>query len=77
MPNEAVKELIERAARAHSNLNIFAAVAALLEGGVIYPLYPSGSASSAAQRIVRICNAEGQKQLRIYDAAIAQAKESQ
>lgn len=56
------------AAIAMSDLNIFGAVVALLEGGTVH------SASYAAQeRIIRICKREGAKRLREYDAAIYRA----
>lgn len=55
---------IELAAQAHTNLNIFAAVVGLLESGTIYPV---GTASNSAQKIVKLCAQEQQRQLHIYD----------
>jgi len=63
IPSKAV----EAAMKASSNLNIFGGVKALLEGGTI-------SGECAAQRkIIAICNAEMQRQLRLIDKAVAQA----
>jgi hypothetical protein len=56
---------IKSAARAHSNLSMFYAVIALLEGGGIYGHVP------AAQRIIKICKAEAGRQLAAYDRAVA------
>jgi hypothetical protein len=66
-----VKEPIRIACEAHSDLNIFAAVIAILEGGTIY----TSSGYSAASKIVKLCKAETQKQLRQYDLAVAQVKQ--
>ena len=55
----------EKAAKAHTNLNMFACVAAMLESGCIYPV--SHSANATAQKIIKLCQAEQQRQLRIYD----------
>lgn len=65
--NKKLHKHMEDAARAHSNLSTFAAVEALLEGGVVYGDVP------AARRIIEICKKEAQRQLRLYDAAIAAA----
>lgn len=51
---------------AHANLNIFASIAAILEGGVIY-----GGENAAAKKIIGICNKEQQRQLRLQDKAVA------
>jgi hypothetical protein len=52
---------------AKSDLNIFAGVQALLEGGTV-----SGS-NAAAAKIIAICRAEAQRQLRLMDKAVAKA----
>lgn len=56
----------ERAAQARSNLNIFAAIVAILEGGTI-----TIESDSASRNIIRICLAEQQKCLRRYEREIA------
>lgn len=59
-PGDAIK----RAAEALSDLNTFAIVATILEGGHLHaPSY------DAAQKIIRICHAEEQKRLGDYDRA--------
>lgn len=61
---------IETAAQAHTNLNLFAAVAGILESGTVYPI---GIASNTAQKIVKPCQQEQQRQLQIYDSAVSRA----
>lgn len=51
------------AMEAHTNLNIFGAVAGLLESGVIYGEH----ARVAAAKIIKVCHAEEQWQLRVMD----------
>lgn len=64
-----VTTLVKDAAEAHSNLNLFASIVSLLEGG---HLYSNCSASAtAAERIILICHIEEQRQLRMYDRAVA------
>lgn len=63
-----MRRKIEIAAHAHTNLNIFAAIASILEGGTIYG---SRTAQSTAQKIIRLCNEEGMRQLRTYDKTAA------
>lgn len=63
IPNEHVGA----AMRAQSELNIFAAIVAILEGGTI-----SGS-NTASARIIKICQAEQQRQLKLMDKAVAAA----
>lgn len=63
------KKAISEAAGAHTDLNIFAAVVTLLEGGHLY----TSQGTDSAQRIIRICQAEQAKCLRRYDAATARA----
>lgn len=66
------KDPIIEAAHAHSTLNVFGAVVALLEGGLIYD--GSGTGARTAAKIIAICNAEGQRQLKRYDKAVEAAK---
>ena len=56
----------KEAAYAHSDLNVFGAVVALMEGGT---LYTSGG-HQAASKIIRLCQTEMQRQLRAYDKAL-------
>lgn len=56
---------ISAAARAHSNLCVFGAIVAMLEGGVIEGL----SAEKAKEKIIRICKQEQQRQLTLFDQA--------
>lgn len=59
-----------QAARHHSNLNAFASLVALIEGGVFY-----GSETHAATaKITAICHRETAKFLRLYDDAIARVR---
>jgi hypothetical protein len=60
------KNLIKEAAEAHTNLNLFAAIQALLENGLVY-----GGENAAAAKIIAICRKEQNRQLAIYDAASA------
>jgi len=64
-------EYINAAAKAHTNLNSFAAVQAILECGVIYA--SSTNANITAQKIIKICKAQMQKELSAYDDAVAKA----
>jgi hypothetical protein len=61
----------DKAARAHSNLNAFGSLVALLEGGIFY----GSETHKAAREITAICRREQAKFLREYDAAIAKIKE--
>lgn len=64
----ALKDKIESAAAALSDLNIFYGVIALLEGGTIHsPSY------RAQERIIRICKDEGQRRIADYDRHVARA----
>lgn len=53
-----------KAVEAHTNLNTFAVVVSVLEGGC---LYGSRTADITAQKIIKLCQDEMQRQLRIYD----------
>lgn len=64
---------VQIAARAHSNLNAFAIVKAVLESGAIYRS-KDRTAQTSVIRIVHICNDEIQRQLRLYDKAVGKAK---
>ena len=59
---------IVTAAEAYSDLNVFAAVAALMESSLV-----SSNCHAAEARIVRICQAEQQKCLARYDRAVTKA----
>ena len=61
---------VKDGARALSDLNTFAAVVTVLEGGHIM----CSASQPAVKRIVTICKREQQKLLREYDAARARAK---
>ena len=61
---------IEAAARAYSDLNMFAAIASILESGFI----SNGSRTlRAAERIMGICSTEQARLLTDYEAACARA----
>lgn len=60
---------IRSAIHAHTNLNVFATVVAILEGGLIY-----GGQNKAAQKIISICQKEQARQLHKLDAAVAAAE---
>lgn len=62
------KKYIAEAVNAHTNLNLFAAVQALLESGLRY-----GESIKAETQIIAICKKEIGKQLNIYDAAMKKA----
>lgn len=57
---------VDAAMTAKSNLNIFAALVAILEGGTL-----SGGDNAAKRRITAICHKEQQRQLKIMDKAVA------
>ncbi len=52
----------EQAAKHHTDLNIFAAVMAILEGGCVY----TANGLKAAHKIIGICKKEQQRQLSAY-----------
>lgn len=60
---------IEDAAIAHTDLNIFAAVACLMENSLV-----SAHGYDGEARIIRICRAEQAKALTRYDAALARSR---
>jgi hypothetical protein len=55
----------EEAARAFANLNTWAAIEVLLEGGMLY----GTRTHDAASKILKIARKERQKELKIYDRA--------
>jgi len=63
-------EHCKAAARAHTDLNIFYGIIALLEGGLV-----SSQTYANADRIIAICKREAAKALVRYDKAIAQNSE--
>lgn len=62
---------VRAAITAHTNLNVFAAVVAILEGGVIY-----GGDNAAARKIIAICKKEQERQLAKFDAALIRLEPS-
>lgn len=65
-----LRKHINEACRAQAHLYVFASVIGVLEGGAISGC---GSADKTAQKIIKLCNLEMQKQLRLTDAAIEAA----
>lgn len=61
---EKLDALAVKAAEAHTNLNVYGSVIALLEGGAIY-----GGRSGPAQRIIDQCKRAQRNELDRYDAA--------
>ena len=61
------KAMVE-AAEAHSDLNIFYAIKALMENSLV-----TSNCHAAEARIIKICDAESAKCLRRFDAAIKKA----
>ena len=60
------------AAKAESQLNVFASIQAILEGGTIDG---SGTASATKAKIITLCLAEQQRQLKLYDKALGRRTE--
>lgn len=66
--SKTLKDRIDDAAKARSDLNIFYGVIAILEGGTMSPdSYPD------SERIIAICKRSAEKCLRRMDDAIADA----
>lgn len=63
---------IRNAAKAHTTLTVFGAVQALLEGGTIHGGNEGGGRT--ALRIIKLCQAEMQRQLKRYDKHLAAAR---
>lgn len=59
-------QAVRDAARAHSDLDTFATVVTILEGGHIY----RPESHAAVDRIIKICLREQQKLLKKYDRAV-------
>jgi hypothetical protein len=68
----ARKDNIKNASEAHTNLTIFHAVIAILEGGCIY----GQKADNAAQKIIKACKCAAYQQLKVYDAETKKASAS-
>jgi hypothetical protein len=64
------KACASEAAKAHTNLNTFESVIALLEGGTIYTV-GGQSAYRTVTKIIKLCKDEQQRQLSIYDSAMS------
>lgn len=58
-------DYVKEAAEAHTNLNVFASVVSILEGGHLY----GATSDRAAQRIIELCKAEQSKCLAQFDRA--------
>lgn len=70
MADKSNKDHAREAARAHTSLNTFGTVVAILEGGLVYGGHGS-TADATAAKIIKLCHAEMSKQLRIYDRHVA------
>lgn len=72
MSNERVtaEQIAGKAAKHHTDLNIFAVIVSILEGGHIY----TSSGMSMAARIIRLCQEEEHRQLQAYDREIRKVK---
>lgn len=64
------RDHVMEAARAHTNLNVFASVVSILEGGHLY----GATSDRAAQRIIELCKAEQAKCLARFDRARKKAQ---
>ena len=62
-----IKEMIADAARAHTNLSVFAVVKTVLESGALY----GADAQAAAMHIGKLCDQAMQRQLKVYDKEVA------
>lgn len=65
MKRKSTKELVQDAVEAHSDLNIFGAIIAILEGGTV-----SARAQPDDFRIINLCQKAQTKCLRRYDRAL-------
>lgn len=63
----AKNEYVKAAVEAHADLNIFAAVVAMLEGGTV-----SARAQPDDFKVIALCQRAQQRCLRRYDRALAQ-----
>ncbi|NTF67728.1 hypothetical protein [Rhizobium rhizogenes] len=60
------KDPAEIAANAHTDLNTFGTIVTILEGGHLY----CNESQSTAARIIKMCQAQQQYLLRLYDRSI-------
>lgn len=67
MKKKTVDQLIKDVAQAHTNLNVFASVVSILEGGHLY----GAISDEAANRIIAISQREQARCLKRYDEAVA------
>ena len=72
-PKFVATEKAKIAARAESQLNVFASIQAILEGGTIDGC---GSANRTKARIITLCHVEQSRQLAIYDKALDRQEQS-
>lgn len=56
----------EMACYGHSDLNVFASIVAILEGGTLY----DAASKRAAQKIVSVCHKEQSRLLRLHDQGV-------
>lgn len=70
-PDEKAKrdDAVIAAAHHHSDLNIFAAVIAMLEGGTVY----TRQGLAGRDHVIKLCKEQTQKQLKLCDAALRRA----
>lgn len=64
---EERRQHVLEAAQAHTNLTTFEAVVSVLEGGCVY------GDNAAARKIIKICKAEQQRQLKLHVLHVAAA----
>ena len=63
------RDYVVEAAEAHTNLNTWHSVIALLEGGTLY-----GGRHGMAERVILIAKSEAAKELKLFDKARMTAK---
>jgi hypothetical protein len=68
---ETNREYAKLAAKAHTNLTMWAAIQALLESGCMY----EGVNFTVGRRVIAIAEKEQQRHLTQYDSALAKIKE--
>lgn len=62
---------MDDAMRAHTNLTVYGAIVAILEGGTL-----SGNVGGTPARIIAMCQKEQQRQLTLMDKAVAASQEA-
>ena len=62
-----MSKAIQDAVHAHTNLNTFGLIAAMLEAGALY-----GEQNKTAEKIIALCNKEISRQLEIYESCVSQ-----